>query len=252
LEASKYTQEIIRFLENKKYAIGILLDMTKACDRVQQSILSKKLSGVGIRGLAHKWFMSYLKDRQQYVEIEYFDSHTREIVNVRSDPKNINSSISQGSVVGCLLFLTYINDILKIMDEPCTLFAEDVSLLTSVDDDVNIRAKLDSIMTRTNNWLNNHHLKINLNKTKLITFHPYQKKPLKFQYSFNGKIIECVNEINLLGLNIDKHLNWKCHILEAYYELEKPLHRPINREFSTAKVIRSVVPSGHDTHSDRY
>ncbi|CAH2106457.1 unnamed protein product [Euphydryas editha] len=122
--------------------------MTKAYDRVQYDILLCKLYGIGIRGAAHEWFTSYLKDRQQFVDIEHFDDATKTISCVRSDCKTINASIPQGSVVGCLLFLIYINDLPKIMEEPCVLFADDISLLTSSENNNNniVHKKIDSLL----------------------------------------------------------------------------------------------------------
>lgn len=121
----KYIQEVHNIINNKEYAVGILLDMTKAYDKVQYNILLNKLNGIGIRGITHKWFTSYLQNREQFVEIEYYNNKTNEINNIRSDSKIINASIPQGSILGCFLFLIYINDLPKIIEETCVLFADD-------------------------------------------------------------------------------------------------------------------------------
>lgn len=130
-----------------------MLDMTKAYDKVQHNILLTKLYGIGIRGMAHNWFGSYLKNREQYVEIEHFNHDNYSIENVRSDCKIINSSIPQGSVTGCLLFLIYINDLPKQIDEPCVLFADDISLLISSEKNENLDIKLNQILQSTDRWL---------------------------------------------------------------------------------------------------
>lgn len=212
LAVYKYVQEALTIVNNKNYAVGILLDMTKAYDKVKFNILLDKLHGIGIRGKAHKWFASYLKDRTQLVEIEYFDHKTNLITKVRSESKPVKASIPQGSVIGCLLFLIYINDLPKTINGPCVLFADDISLLTSCQTNDNINTKLNSLLSTAVNWMDNHNLEINFTKTKLITFHPHQKPTLKLNFTFNNIKIEQVNEFTLLGLSIDTHINWKSHI----------------------------------------
>lgn len=87
-----------------------------------------------------------------------------------------------------------------------------VSILTSSQDDVGVNEKLELILNKTENWMSEHNLQINFKKTKLITFYPYQKAALQINFNFNNIKIEQVNEFTLLGLIIDKNLNWKSHI----------------------------------------
>lgn len=212
LAVYKYIHEILNAINSKKYAVGILLDMTKAYDKVQYEILLNKLYGIGIRGIAHKWFSSYLKDREQFTEVEYYDYETGDIKRIRSGKKIINASIPQGSVIGCLLFLIYINDLPKIMKEPCILFADDISLLTICKNNLNLTDTLNSLFERTNNWMNDHNLQINYEKTKIMTYYPHQKTPLDINYSYTNYKLDVVDEFTLLGLVVDTHLNWKSHI----------------------------------------
>ncbi|RVE50524.1 hypothetical protein evm_004853 [Chilo suppressalis] len=227
-------QEVYNRVNDSKYAIGVLLDMTKAYDKVNYNILLNKLYGIGIRGKAHEWFKSYLKNREQFVEIEYFDTSTSEIKNIRSDRKIINASIPQGSVLGCLLFLIYINDLPATMAETlasCVLFADDISLLTSCQSYKNLNHQLNEIFNKINDWMCDHNLEINLSKTKLMSFYPYQKAPININFNFNGTTLEVVDEFCLLGITIDKHLNWKPHIQKvrskiasfsyAFYEIKR-------------------------------
>lgn len=221
LAVFKFMQEAINLINNKKYAIGILIDMSKAYDRVQHNILIKKLHGIGIRGQSLEWIKSYLQDREQQVEIKHYNKKASQIQTIRSDRITTNASIPQGSVIGCLLFLIYINDLPKILNDHCTLFADDVSILTSCEDSTTINEKLLKIIEIVKNWLTIHNLKINITKTKLLTFHPYQKEPLKINLTYNGETLKQVTDSTLLGLTIDTNINWQSHVTNINSKISK-------------------------------
>ena len=212
LAVFKYIYEILNIINNKDHAVGILLDMTKAYDKVSFKILLNKLFGIGVRGTAHKWFISYFKNRIQYVDIKYHNFETGLISNIRSEPTFLNQSIPQGSVLGCLMFLLYINDLPNELDIPSIIFADDISLILPCSNNTQLAPLLNSNLTKVSDWLTDHNLEINFKKTKLIQFKPYQKKPLKIEYYFKNIKLESTNSHCLLGINIDTHLNWKDHI----------------------------------------
>lgn len=210
-----YVNEILKILNDKKHAIGVLLDMSKAYDRVLYGALLEKLYGVGVRGIAFNWFSSYLRNRIQYVDIEHYNSTTKRIGKKRSNEVELTKSIPQGSVLGCLLFLIYINDLPNTINIPCTLFADDISLIFPSQNVEKLTIDLNSHLNRIKTWLDDHNLEINFNKTKLMEFRPYQKRPLDIiNYKFNGTVIENVETSCLLGINLDNNLNWKSHILK--------------------------------------
>ena len=114
------TENIRKALDNKKIAYGIFIDLQKAFDTVNHSILINKLNYYGIRGTGNNWFKSYLSNRSQYVSIQGYDS----------DIKEIKHGVPQGSVLGPLLFLIYINDLHKsIRYSSVYHFADDTNLL---------------------------------------------------------------------------------------------------------------------------
>ena len=119
------TDKIQRAIEAKLYSCGIFLDLSKAFDTVDHSIILTKLEHYGIRGIANEWFRSYLSNRQQFVSINNSDSSTL----------HITCGVPQGSVLGPLLFLIYINDFINsssIFD--FHLFADDSNLFYSDKD----------------------------------------------------------------------------------------------------------------------
>lgn len=208
----KYINEILNIINNKNYAIGILLDMSKAYDRVSHKILLAKLHDIGVRGLAHKWFQSYLSDREQYVQIDFHDPQTRWIKNIKSDKAHLTGSIPQGSVLGSLLFIIYINDLPKIINEHCVLFADDISIVFPVTNENKLNSTLSAILNKVNNWLKYHNLKLNIDKTKIMQYHPQQKRSLSINFIYNNIALECVDTSTLLGLDIDSNIKWKAHI----------------------------------------
>jgi hypothetical protein len=153
--------KIREHIENKKYVIGIFIDLQKAFDSIDHQILLKKLAFYGIRGIALKWFESYLSDRQQYVVFN----------NCASSNRSISFGVPQGSVLGPLLFLLYINDIVS-----CSkllyfiLFADDTNLLCS---NTNIDKLIETInieLTNLSSWFKANKLSLNIKKTNYILF----------------------------------------------------------------------------------
>jgi hypothetical protein len=98
------------------------------------------------------------------------------------------------------------------MNDLCVLFADDISVLISCSNAAELKAKLNSILDTIVNWLEPHNLQLNLRKTKIIQFRPYQKRELQIAYSYKNIKLENVNSATLLGIDLDTHLNWKQHL----------------------------------------
>lgn len=128
-----------------------------------------KLYGSGIRGTAYSWFKSYLENRIQIVQIEHLNTATNELEMVTSQEKRLTCSIPQGSVLGCILFLIYINDLPKLLDKETTLpilFADDVSILIKCENNNDHHTLINSTLEKVKSWLTIHNLEINLKKQK--------------------------------------------------------------------------------------
>ena len=198
------TDKIQRAIEDGLFPCGIFLDFSKTFDTVDHGILLKKLTCYGIRGIANYWFASYLSNRRQYVTIG----------SIKSDDTLITHGVSQGSVLGPLLFLLYINDFNKCSNVfDFHIFVDDTNLFYSNSN----LAKLDSIVNynlrMVSDWLMANKVSLNIDKTNFIIFHPPQKVKghiIKLKIS-NREIVQ-EKFIKYLGLLIDSHLSWKYHI----------------------------------------
>ena len=114
------TESIRSALDDSNYVCGVFVDLQKAFDTVNHNILLNKLSHYGIRGIMNEWFKSYLQRRKQIVSINGVESELREL----------NHGVSQGSVLGTLLFLIYINDLNRCYSNSKVYhFADDTNLL---------------------------------------------------------------------------------------------------------------------------
>ena len=164
----------------------------------------KKLEHYGIRGILLQWFKSYLMDRKQYV---FFNGES-------SDLKPITCGVPQGSVLGPLLFLIYINDLPNISNKlKFFLFADDTNIYFESDNLFKLQKVINKELKKLNIWLNINRLSLNISKTNFLIFHPYNK-PLKHRITLkiNKKAIIEKRHIKYLGIIIDSHLNWKQHI----------------------------------------
>ena len=159
-------------MDNRKYSCGIFIDLKKAFDTVNHEIPLTKLEHYGIRGVINSWFRSYLSDRRQSIEIDKCISETETIV----------CGVPQGSVLGPLLFLLYINDIHIYSKEFITfyVFADDTSLTYANDNLRTLELTVDNKLEKVSEWLNANKLTLNVKKSNYVIFRPRQKEYLSF------------------------------------------------------------------------
>ena len=208
------TERIRALIDTSHYVCGIFIDLEKAFDTVNHKILCDKLNFYGLRGNANKLIKSYLSDRRQYVSINGFDSEV----------KNVDCGVPQGSSLGPLLFLIYINDFrFCLADTESGHFADDTFILYSGKKLKTIETVVNTELKCVSSWLRLNKLSLNANKTELIFFHSKQHS---FNYDnisikFDGKKLAPVDEVKYLGMYIDKYLSWNFHI----HHLGKKLSR---------------------------
>lgn len=208
-----FIEQITNATERHEYTVGIFLDLQKAFDTIDHKILLSKLQKYGIRGLAHEWLTSYLEDRYQFVHINDQNSTLLEIT----------CGVPQGSVLGPLLFILYINDFCLISRSlKCILFADDTTIFCCGR---NLKQLLDTVeneLQTLKKWFDVNKLSLHLGKTKCMIF-----RNRVIDYNQNIKIndveIETVCENKFLGIIIDNKLNWKSHINHVVAKISRSI-----------------------------
>ena len=211
------TEYIYETLNNRQIAIAIFIDLTKAFDTVNHNILLKKLSLYGIRGLPLKLLDSYLQNRTQTVIIN----------NVPSSKKIVNVGVPQGSILGPLLFLLYINNLSQISDSSRSLlFADDTTICFRGPNMVNLVSLVNSELEKLVGWANANRLTINLNKTFYMVF-----SNLSISSSptilMNHTVITQQRSGKFLGVIVDDRLSFREHISYKGGKISKSLGKPI-------------------------
>ncbi len=207
--AIELIDRIILKMDKMDTPLGIFIDLSKAFDTLDHNILIAKLKYYGFDELALKLMESYLNNRQQYVQID----------DVASEYCTVTTGVPQGSVLGPLLFIIYMNDIenvSKIFD--FVLYADDTSLNTTLEIVIressaeSLQNRINAEIENVNIWLKVNKLSLNIQKTKYMIFHMHNKKIPNFQIKIEDTIIERVSDFNFLGITINEHLSWKSHI----------------------------------------
>lgn len=240
----QHIKKITLGVDSGQPTAAVYLDISKAFDTVDHNILALKLERCGIRGSILNWFKSYLSDRTQSVEIG----------SVISGYEKLVSGVPQGSTLGPVLFLIYVNDLASLpLTGSLFSFADDTALVYSSQTKSELIANINSDLNTVTNWFYAHKLHVNLTKTKFLTFS--YSKPLKIENSLilhsspycssscNCKYLEQVNEIRYLGLMINSTLNWSSHCIYMQRRLQSlnSLLYHASQKFELKHLIRIYV-----------
>lgn len=194
-------QDLAKGIEDKQQVDVILLDFSKAFDKVPHRRLLQKLEFYGVRGRVLSWIGHFLSERTQKVVLD----------GQFSEATPVNSGVPQGTVIGPLLFLVFINDLpSKVKSSSVRLFADDCILYKSIhnpEDGDSLQADLDSLQE----W----------EKTWLMSFHPDKCQLLRVtnkrtiipnEYTIHGKTLQQVDQAKYLGINIQSKISWSSHV----------------------------------------
>lgn len=202
LMAASFITDVLKSANFGQFTSAVFVDLRKAFDTIDHSILLRKLWSYGVRNKGQEWFKSYLTSRTQ-----------RTMVNgIYSDFLTITHGVPQGSVLGPVLFILYINDIINVISEPSIyLYADDTVIFTSGNDSTVVQSHLQNLVDKFTEWSIMNKLTLNIKKTKLLTFFAKRGNNLTsthVQIMANGQPLDEVFSYKYLGYQLDNVLNY--------------------------------------------
>ena len=222
-----FIDKIARSIDSSLHTIGIFLDLSKAFDTINHNILLHKLSHYGIRGKALGWFRDYLTNRKQFVYIN----------GTSSSEQPISCGVPQGSLLGPLLFLIYINDIQNSSEIlQFILFADDSNIFYSHSNPIELVAKVNQELVHVTDWIKANKLSLNLKKTNYMVYSNTLTN-LPNQITFDGIVVTEVTSTKFFGVTIDKKLCCNVHI--------DKICKTISRNIGIITKLRYVLPSAN-------
>jgi len=235
----EFVDKLIEMLDNDKTPLAIFIDLSKAFDTIDHTILIKKLEYYGLEPDAIRLIQHYLTDRQQYV---YWNNNS----SLCSD---VSIGVPQGSILGPLMFIIYMADFENSSDLFSFInYADDTTLYLDISEPHVTTNLINIEIDKVSNWLKVNKLSINPKKTKLMTF-SYRKKVDDPILKLGNDVITPVEHFDFLGLRIDKHLTWKHHINKTANKLSR-INFVLNKlkRFLPLNILRTMYFSLFQSH----
>ena len=182
---------------------GVFIDFKKAFDTVNHDILLRKMEGYGFRSIARKWLEDYLSGRTQIVKLK----------DTISSSLPFRVGVPQGSILGPLLFLLYINDVKDcILSGKLRLFADDMNIFYSSRDVNTMANNIQGDMCRLDRWFKNNKLTVNAKKCNYIIVKSPNKVVPDINVHLQSNLLERADKVKYLGVYIDQHLTFRAHV----------------------------------------
>ena len=197
------TENIFNSLDNREHHISILIDLKRAFDTVNHKLLLGKLERYGIRDLPLQWLKSYLSNRESYVGMG--PASSRKVVS--------NIGVPQGSTIGPVLFLIYINDLPACCPRlSTTLFADDTTISYSHKNSNDLISIVNYELNLVKEWINANRLTLNVGKTECILFSNRNLEPIHNHVTLDNTSLSFSSKCKFLGVILDTKLNFSNHI----------------------------------------
>ena len=228
----KCTNDWYLNLENSEYTAVTFIDLKKAFDTVNHDILIQKLEHYGVKNKEIRWFRSYLTNRKQCCKVN----------GQLSDLESITTGVPQGSCLGPLLFIIYVNDLhFSLRHSPVNMYADDTSLSFSSKSIPLINECVNEDLGYLKSWLNANKLSLNVTKTQSLVIGGRKRlndmekvegvKPL---FNVGEETVSIIKQAKYLGVMVDQHLNWKEHI--------STIKKKVSRGIGMLKYSKKYLP----------
>ena len=209
LAVTSIYEKLLQNLDDKKVTCSIFLNLNKAFDSVDHCIILKKLCHYGFRGNILLFFEDYLKNRKTCTCLDGMKSIFHEV----------SFGVPQGSVLGPILFLLYVNDLPNVSNFKTTLFADDANLNKSHSSIQTLQLLVNQEINKVDEWLKNNKLTLNYKKSNCMIIGSNHSKTNKFKLKSNHNTISQTNHVKYLGVFLDNQLSWQPHIDQTIKKL---------------------------------
>lgn len=228
IATAKFTDEILHSMDKGSLTGVVFLDLTKAFDTVNHRLLLSKLSAFGVDSSACEWFGSFLYNRSQVTVCN----------GTQSDREMVPIGVAQGSILGPLMFIIFINDLPNGLEHcQISMYADDTALFYSSKSSLDVESKINSDLNIVGDWLNRNQLTLNISKSKFMLIGSsikLQSNLNRIDISVMGKSLDSVDSFNYLGVVINKNLSWDDHI--------ESIKNKINKKLGLLRRVKKFLP----------